>query len=226
MATTEPTYPLTLTLTHQLLRDNMEVGDEYFLKIKKDIGNSFKVNIKDIVFSITDQNPSSGTPPFINDQNPNGYWETGSLRILTSSAYLADNYGRVQTPSSSSLNFGFSPIEFPFIPQPGDKIRFTYDPNQIYTIYSVISPLAPTNTEGRIIIELDRDIPLSTERNNFVIYRVLNDGKYITCNVRKGDVESNLEFTGVIIPKYLSENLNNNLEDIIFKLKQTNIIEN
>jgi hypothetical protein len=226
MATSEPIYSLTLNLTHQLLRDNMQVDDEYFFKIKKDTGNSFKVNIKDVLFSITDQNPSSGTPPFITNQNPNGYWETGSLKILTSSAYLADNYGRVQTPSSSSLNFGFSPIEYPFTPKPGDLIRFEYDPNQVYIIYSVIPPSDPTNTEGRIILELDREISQNAERNNFVIYRILNDGKYITCGVKKGASESNLEFTGVIIPKYLSENLNNNLEDIIFKLKQSGIIEN
>ena len=35
---------------------------------------------------------------------------------------------------------------------------------------------------------------------------------------------SNIEFTGVIIPKYSSADLQNNIEEIILKLKQNNII--
>jgi hypothetical protein len=204
----------------------MQADDEYFLVLKKGAGSSFTVRLKNPQISVISQNPSPGAPPYINDQNPNGYWETGSLRYLTASLYLTENYGKLQNPVTESLSFGFSPIENLFTPQVGDKIRFQYDPTQIYTIYEVIQPNDPNNTEGRLYLKIDRDVSSNANTNNYVIYRILNDGKYITCNVIKNPSESNIEFTGVIIPRYASENLQNNIENIILSLKQNNIIEN
>lgn len=216
---------VTYNFNYTLQRSDMQVDDEYFLVLKKGAGSSFQVRLKNPQISVISQNPFPGAPPYINDQNPNGYWETGSLRYLTGSLYLSDNYGKLQNPVTESLNFGFSPIDTLFIPQVGDKIRFQYDPSQVYTIYEVITPNDPTNDEGRLYLKLDRDISSAANTNNYVLYRILNDGKYLTCNVIKNPSESNIEFTGVIIPKYASADLQNNIEEIVLKLKQNNIIE-
>jgi len=215
---------VTYNFNYTLQRSDMQAGDEYFLVLKKGAGSSFQVRLKNPQISVISQNPSPGAPPYINNQNPNGYWETGSLRYLTGSLYLSDNYGKLQNPVTGSLNFGFSPIDTLFIPQVGDKIRFQYDPAQVYTIYEVITPNDPTNNEGRLYLKLDRDISSTANTNNYVLYRILNDGKYLTCNVIKNPNESNIEFTGVIIPKYASADLQSNIEEIILKLKQNNII--
>jgi len=221
-----PIFQVSYNFNYTLQRSDMQVDDEYFLVLKKGAGSSFTVRLKTPQISVTSQNPSPGAPPYINNQNPNGYWETGSLRYLTASLYLTENYGKLQNPVTGSLNFGFSPIENSFIPQVGDKIRFQYDQSQVYTIYEVIQPNDPNNTEGRLYLKIDRDISSIANTNNYVLYRILNDGKYITCNVIKNPSESNIEFTGVIIPRYSSENLQNNIENIILSLKQNNIIEN
>ncbi len=221
-----PTYSANYNFNYTLQRSDMQAGDEYFLKIKKGSGNSFQVRLKNSQISVASQNPSPGAPPYINNQNPNGYWETGSLRYLTGSLYLSNNYGKLQNPVTESLNFGFSPIDTLFTPQVGDKIRFQYDPAQVYTIYEVITPNDPTNDEDRLYLKLDRDISSTANTNNYILYRILNDGKYLTCNVIKNPSESNIEFTGVIIPKYASVDLQNNIEEIILKLKQNNIIGN
>jgi len=219
-----PTFSANYNFNYTLQKSDMQAGDEYFLKLKKGSGNSFQVRLKNPQISVTSQNPFPGAPPYINDQNPNGYWETGSLRYLTGSLYLSDNYGKLQNPVTESLSFGLSPIDTLFIPQVGDKIRFQYDPTQVYTIYEVITPNDPTNDEGRLYLKLDRDISSAANTNNYILYRILNDGKYLTCNVIKNPSESNIEFTGVIIPKYSSADLQNNIEEIILKLKQNNII--
>ena len=62
--------------------------------------------------------------------------------------------------------------------------------------------------------------------NNFVLYRNLEDGKFITLDVEKFDPPiAEEEFTGIIIPEYASSTLRQNASAIVSKLKQDGIIE-
>jgi hypothetical protein len=161
------------------------------------------------------------------------FWSTGShtdVTWLTASAYLSLNYGNIQQTSNfpgTGGSFGLSPIKNLFIPQPGDRIRFEYDPSKDYTIYEVISP--DIDSEGRLKIKLNTVVPSNTTIDNFILHRVDNTSiKYIILNVAKDSIIDNPEnpFTGIILPKYPSEKLQRNLENILSKLKQDGIIEN
>jgi hypothetical protein len=161
------------------------------------------------------------------------FWSTGShtdVTWLTASAYLSLNYGNIQQTSNfpgTGGSFGLSPIKNLFIPQPGDRIRFEYDPSKDYTIYEVISP--DIDSEGCLKIKLNTVVPSNTTIDNFILHRVDNTSiKYIILNVAKDSIIDNPEnpFTGIILPKYPSEKLQRNLENILSKLKQDGIIEN
>lgn len=176
-------------------------------------------------FNVSSQNPS----PSLVASAP--FWSTGShndVTWLTASIGLSGQYNNTAIGSPNSIaNLSFSPIKTPFNVLPGDRIRFEYDPQKDYTIYEVIEPKAAS--DGRLKLKLNTIIPPNTIVNNFVLHRVDNSSiKYIILDVAKDPTTDNPEnpFTGVILPKYPSEKLKNNLENILSKLKQEGIIEN
>lgn len=176
-------------------------------------------------FNVSSQNPSPGllaSAPF---------WSTGShtdITWLTASIELSGQYNNTAIgPSNSITLLNFSPIKTPFNVSPGDRIRFEYDPQKDYTIYEVIEPKAAS--DGLLKLKLNTMIPSNTILDNFVLHRIDNSSiKYLILDVTKDPTVDNPEnpFTGVILPKYPSEKLKNNLENILSKLKQEGIIEN
>ena len=175
-------------------------------------------------FNVSSQNPTPG----ILASTP--FWNTGShtdVTWLTASIGLSENYNTTLSGSSNSIDFGFSPVKVPFSIIPGDRIRFEYNPQKDYTIYEVIEPSAAS--DARLKLKLNTIIPSNTILDNFVLHRVDNTSiKYIILDVAKDPTVDNPEnpFTGIILPKYPSEKLKNNLENILSKLKQEGIIEN
>jgi len=174
-----------------------------------------------------------GTSPNPSPRGQSQFWSTGShidVTWLTASYYLSLNYGNIQDTSNfpgTGGSFGLSPIKELFTPRPGDRIRFTYDPNKDYHIYEVISP--DEDSDGYLKIKLNKTLLPTTILDNFVIHRVDNSSiKYLILDVAKDPTVDNPEnpFTGVILPKYPSKKLKNNLENILSKLKQEGIIEN
>ena len=193
-------------------------------KLRIILGNSL-VRKDFVQFNISSQNPS---PPDNENTTPS-LWATGSSTStwLTASSYLSQNYGNLPNELINATNFGFSPIKTPFLLNPGDRIRFEYNPQKDFIIYEVIEPSAAS--DARLKLKLNAIIPSNTILDNFVLHRVDNTSiKYIILDIAKDPTIDNPEnpFTGIILPKYPSEKLQRNLENILSKLKQDGIIEN
>jgi len=153
------------------------------------------------------------------------YWDgatyptDGSPQYLTASLGLSGliNSNMVQITPTASLDMGFSPIIFPANIQPGDNIRFEYDLSKCAKIYEISSL-----DDGRALFKILPAIPSGSKLDHFVVYRVVNDGNYVILNVKKEVTPATM--TGFLKPKYISKTLQDNLPDIIDKLKKDNII--
>jgi len=196
-------------------------GDvSYYLKIGKN--NNTNLTATSTQFQVYNQSPQGSLI------QTGDLWVTGSgdNTWLTGSSYLTANYGNTQitTNFQTDLEFNLSPIQVPFEPRPGDRIRFEYNRNQDYTIYEVI----PLDIDGYLKIRLNQKPPNGVILNNFILHRV-NDKKpsYIILDVDKDEAAGNLQgFTGVIVPKYPTQELKDNLDSLIYDLKDKGIIEN
>jgi len=133
------------------------------------------------------------------------YWTTGSNndRYLTASVELTNYYnlGYTQQLPPSSSAFGFNNIVSPFKPQPGDYIRFEYNPLKVFNIKNIIT----NSTSSNLILDVGYPIPAGTVIDNFVLYRIVNDGTYIILDVQKP--ASGSSFTGIIRPQFISQKL-------------------
>jgi len=133
------------------------------------------------------------------------YWTTGSNndRYLTASVELTNYYnlGYIQQLPPSSSAFGFNNIVSPFKPQPGDYIRFEYNPLKVFNIKNIIT----NTTSSNLILDVGYPIPAGTVIDNFVLYRIINDGTYVILDVQKP--VSGSSFTGIIRPQFISQKL-------------------
>jgi len=117
--------------------------------------------------------------------------------------------------------FGFNPIQKTFTPQPGDFIRFEFSKTKTFQILKVISG-------GNVLkLLLDGHIDDGTVVDNFVIYRVVEDGQFIILDIKKNiEVSTNQKFTGLVTPQFPSTTLQEKSNTLIFELKQSGIITN
>lgn len=151
------------------------------------------------------------------------YFTSGSSTstVITASNVLTSEYGNFQALPSSSADFGFSPINFPFTVEPGDKVRFGYNNDNVFTVFKVEEP----PTSPLLYLTLDRAIGGNLNLKNIVLYRNLEDGKFLTLDVNKNDPQfSEIDFTGIIIPKFASPGLKENANKIVSKLKSEGIL--
>ena len=99
-------------------------------------------------------------------------------------------------------------------------MRFEFSKSKTYQIRKVIS-------SGNVIkLELDGKIDDGTVLDNFVIYRIVEDGQYIILDVEKNN-EAGVDqlFTGLITPEFQSSDLAEKSNTLIFDLKQAGIIK-
>ena len=180
-----------------------------------------------IQFRILNQSPAPTNPEVTPD-----YWENnnGLNTWLTASANLSANYGNTQN-SQNVLDeiepgFNFSPVQTPFLPRPGDRIRFEYNKETEYTIYEVIEPNG--DVEGLLRLKLNTTVPTTVNLNNFVLHRVdSSDPAYIIVDVPKNQLVSNNEnFKGVLLPEYPTKKLKNNIDKLVLELKEKGILPN
>jgi len=180
-----------------------------------------------IQFKILNQTPSPSNP----EVTPN-YWSnnSGTNFYLTASANLSINYGNTQN-SQNVLDeiepgFNFSPIQTPFLPRPGDRIRFEYNKETEYTIYEVIEP--DGDVEGLLRLKLNALVPTTVNLNNFVLHRVdSSDPAYIIVDVPKNQlVSSNENFKGILLPEYPTKKLRDNIDKLVLELKEKGILPN
>jgi hypothetical protein len=116
--------------------------------------------------------------------------------------------------------FGFNPINKKFLPQSGDFIRFEYSKSKVFQILQVQS------TGNTLKLKLDGSIPLGTVVDNFLIYRIVEDGQFAILDVRKNtEAGVDQKFTGLISPQYPSTTLQSKSNTLIFELKQAGIIK-
>ena len=176
-----------------------------------------------VEMNVTPDSDYYTSPPSIHAQNTNNskfflqssygniltasanYWTTGSNndRYLTASAELTNYYnlGYIQQLPPSSSAFGFNNIVSPFKPQAGDYIRFEYNSLKVFNVKNIITD----STSSNLVLDLGYPIPAGTIINNFVLYRIINDGTYIILDVQKP--VSGSSFTGIIRPQFTSQKL-------------------
>jgi hypothetical protein len=116
-------------------------------------------------------------------------------------------------------NFGFNPIRLPFVPRAGDFIRFEFSKQKVFQITGV-------NSSGNVIkLKLDGHMETSTVLDNFVIYRIVEDGQYIILNTKKNNEAGvNQPFSGIISAEFPTEELDERTDQLLFDLKQAGII--
>ncbi len=145
-------------------------------------------------------------------------YNTHNLSSLPSSSLTITQAG--ESIKKTWINFGGNSMRYSFTPIPGDFIRFEYNPNKVFQILNVSSV-------GNVFkLELDNHISPSTIIDNFLIYRIDENGQYIIMDIEK-DVEAGITqaFRGIIQPIFPSENQIENQDSLIFKLKEAGIIE-
>lgn len=151
------------------------------------------------------------------------YWSIGTyttssngFTVITASLGLTslnqNQYMQI-TPTASTA-FGFSNITLPFTPEPGDFIRFEYDPSNVHTIYE-----NATTTDGNLALKVSPPVPSGSILDHFCLYRVNpNAGNQIILNVPKPSGTTGQPLTGFIKPQHISNELENNFTTIIQKL--------
>jgi hypothetical protein len=136
-------------------------------------------------------------------------WLTASLGL---SGFINNNM--VQLTPTASTAFGFNTIYSPANLQPGDYIRFEYDPSKQSRIYDVANL-----NDGRLLIEISPPIPTGSILNHFTIYRINpNAGNQIILNIKKPVGTTGQSLTGFIKPQHMSKELEDNFTTIIQKL--------
>jgi hypothetical protein len=120
----------------------------------------------------------------------------------------------LQVTPTASAAFGFSNITLPSTPQPGDFIRFEYDPSNIHIIYENM-----TTTDGNLALKVVPPVPSGSILDHFCIYRINpNAGNQIILNVPKPSGTTGQPLTGFIKPQYMSKELEDNFTTIVQKL--------
>lgn len=165
--------------------------------------------------------------------NTDAYWETASIsggstipnKWLTASAKLSEFYNNYYVSTNAQNSFGYADPNITFSPKPGDKIRFQFNPDNLFNIYDVKTP---DENGGKLALLLD-GLPTTASLNNFVLYRIDDTlASDMILDVKKtitiGDPEN--PFTGVILPQYPSDSIRNNINKILEKLKSEGIIKN
>jgi len=157
------------------------------------------------------------------------YWSIGTYTtssnqftmITASSGLTGMNQSQYsQIIPTASLAFNFSNINLSFTPQPGDFIRFEYNPNKVHTIYE-----STLTTEGSMSLKIAPSVPTGSILDHFCIYRVNpNSGNQIILNVQKPPGTTGEPLTGFIKPQHMTKELEDNFTTIIQKLAAEGII--
>lgn len=136
---------------------------------------------------------------------------------ISSSLYVE---GLTENDKKTWNKFGFNPIRLSFTPKAGDFIRFEYSKQKVFQIIGVFS------FDNVLKLKLNGQIDPSTVLDNFVIYRIIENGQYIILDVEKNN-EAGVDqpFSGIVTSEYRSENLQARSDELLFDLKQSGIIQ-
>lgn len=203
---------------------NFNAGDRVRGEIRIDNGN----NNARVNFLIIDSNGNK--TEFYNGQDYTAtnkiyapYWSIGTyttssneFTMITASLGLSgmsqNQYSQI-TPTASIL-FGFNDTYLPFVPQPGDFIRFEHSPSKVHVIHE-----NTLTDDGKMALKIVPSIPTGSILDHFCVYRVNpNAGNQIILNIAKPSGSTGVNLTGFIKPQHMSKELEDNFTTIIQKL--------
>jgi hypothetical protein len=151
------------------------------------------------------------------------YWSIGTyttlpnqFTMITASSGLSgmsqNQYSQIVP--TASIAFGFNDTYLPFVPQPGDFIRFEHSPSKVHTIYE-----NTITTEGSMSLKIVPPVPSGSILDHFCIYRINpHAGNQMILNVAKPTGSTAQPLTGLIKPLHMSKELEDNFTNIVQKL--------
>ena len=143
------------------------------------------------------------------------FFTTGSTpsNTLTASVELSNLYG-LEIKMQDIQGSGFSPVNYPFIPQPYDEIRFEALEANSYIITDV-------NYSGSLYLTLNNNITNNTDINEFLIRRYVDDPAFLILDVDKPAGDSG---EGILKPEYLSGRIEGKIDTILENLQERGLI--
>ena len=143
------------------------------------------------------------------------FFTTGSTpsNVLTASVELSNLYG-LEIKMQDIQGSGFSPVNYPFIPQPYDEIRFEALEANSYIITDV-------NYSGSLYLTLNNNITNNTDINEFLIRRYIDDPAFLILDV---DKPAGASGGGIIKPEFLVGRVDKKIDQIVQDLEERGLL--
>ena len=143
------------------------------------------------------------------------FFTTGSTpsNVLTASVELSNLYG-LEIKMQDIQGSGFSPVNYPFIPQPYDEIRFEALEANSYIITDV-------NYSGSLYLTLNNNITNNTDINEFLIRRYVDDPAFLILDV---DKPAGASGGGIIKPEFLVGRVDQEIDQIVQGLEERGLL--
>ena len=143
------------------------------------------------------------------------FFTTGSnsRSILTASAELSNLY-RLELKQQNIQKSGFNSINYPFIPQSYDEIRFEAVEANSYIITNV-------NYSGSLYLTLDKNIIPATNINQFLIRRYVDDPAFLILDV---DKPAGASGGGIVKPEFLISRADLKIDQIVQDLEERGLL--
>lgn len=142
------------------------------------------------------------------------YWvvDSNDRSIISGSADLSKFYGNTQNDIADS---GFDSINYPFIPQVGDELRFEATETRAFRVQEILQE------QPRIILKLNKEVISGVDVNFFLLRRYVDDPAYVVLGVNK---KRGTTTGGVLKPEYLPSGSEKRVEATLQELKEKNQI--
>ncbi len=199
---------------------------------------------------LTEQDNRAVTPYWVYTGSAGGATNilNQSILVMSSSnyneAYGADSYqGQIPyTPGASAYfptnmepaDTTFGPSDYPLLFAIDDEIRFGSNENNAFKIIGVEPPSknVEANGIGRIKITLDREVPQTLNKNNFIIRRYIPNANSVIIDAEfpfpltqsSGATGNNGNASGIMFPDFPATNLQASSSTIITNLVSKGII--
>jgi hypothetical protein len=143
------------------------------------------------------------------------FFITGSTpsNILTASVELSNLYG-LEIKMQDIQGSGFSPVSYPFIPQPYDEIRFEGIEANSYIITEV-------EYSGSLFLTLSSPITTNTNINEFLIRRYVDDPAFLILDV---DKPAGASGGGIIKPEFIIGRIDQKIDSIVQSLEERGLL--
>jgi len=143
------------------------------------------------------------------------FFTTGSSpdNVLTASAGLSNLYS-LELKQQDIQNSGFNSINYPFIPQEYDEIRFEGVEANSYIITNV-------NYSGSLYLTLNQNITPGTNINQFLLRRYVDDPAFLILDVDKPTGASG---GGIIKPEFLVGRVDKKIDQIVQDLEERGLL--